>query len=89
VLADGTAPFIWEKVGTTALPGVMVSVFPKTAAITSSSKEITIKAKQLALASVDMWKAPSQPTAASAITEGSTHLVASGVAALAVLSTLI
>lgn len=89
-LASAPAPFIWTTLDSTALPGMMVSIFPYNGdVVTNDAKPITISAKQVALASVDLWKAPTQPAAASAIVDGSTTLVASGIATLAVLSTMI
>jgi len=86
-LATAPKPFIWDSNTTAARPGMMVSIFPKAGdVITATDKFVTIKAKEMAIESVDFWAAPAQPTAASPITDGAKMLISSVMVASAVVS---
>lgn len=88
-----TAPFVYGAPADTAKPGMMVSLFPYWAtaiADETTANAVTLAAKEYAIDS-DLFKAPSQPAAATAITESTTgakFLAAGMIAVSAVAATL-
>lgn len=84
-------PFQWGAVTEADRPGLMISFFGYTegsGGLDSPAKEIVMEGKAYAWTTVDTFSPPAQPAAAVNPVDGSSKLVASFVALIAVASSL-
>lgn len=90
---DTVKPFRYTKEDSAHLPGLQISVFPELLATTAlaTGKKTEFTAKSQTFASYDMYKVATRPgaaTPASTVLDGASTLVATGLAAAAVIATI-